>query len=77
MRMNKETLHWQRVATPYWESVLQTLVLRHVAETESRFAATMLNDWTRESPHFVQVVPKDYVKYLPSPLSEEEVAERA
>jgi glutamate synthase (NADPH/NADH) large chain len=76
-RANKDTLHWQRVATPHWEGVLQTLVQRHVAETESRFAAVMLNDWVRELPNFIQVVPKEYIRYLSAPLTEEEVAERA
>ena len=32
---------------------------------------------TRELPHFWQVVPKEYVKYLASPLNEEAEAERA
>jgi glutamate synthase (NADPH/NADH) large chain len=77
LRVNRDTLLWQRVATPYWEGVLQNLVQRHVTETESRFAASMLNDWERELPHFWQVVPKDYVKYLSSPLIEEAEAERA
>jgi len=76
-RANKDTLHWQRVSTPYWESVLQTLVQRHVAETESRFAAVMLNDWARESPNFIQVVPKEYIKYLSAPLDQEALAETA
>jgi glutamate synthase (NADPH/NADH) large chain len=71
MRVNPDTLVWQRVATPYWENVLKTLVQRHAAESESRYAAAMLNDWERESPHFWQVVPKEYVKYLASPLNEE------
>jgi glutamate synthase (NADPH/NADH) large chain len=53
------------------------LVQRHVTETESRFAASMLNDWERELPHFWQVVPKDYIKYLAAPLDAEEMAERA
>jgi glutamate synthase (NADPH/NADH) large chain len=73
-RVNAESILWQRVATPYWEGVLKLLVERHAAETQSRFAATMLNDWERESPHFWQVVPKDYVKYLASPLIEEVAA---
>jgi glutamate synthase (NADPH/NADH) large chain len=77
LRVNRDTLLWQRVATPYWEGVLQNLVQRHVTETESRFAASMLNDWERELPHFWQVVPKDYVKYLSSPLIQEAEAERA
>jgi glutamate synthase (NADPH/NADH) large chain len=72
--VNAESILWQRVATPYWEGVLKSLVERHAAETQSRYAATMLNDWARVSPHFWQVVPKDYVKYLPSPLNEEVAA---
>jgi glutamate synthase (NADPH/NADH) large chain len=77
LRVNPDTLLWQRVATPYWEGVLKALVERHASETGSRYAATMLNDWTRESPHFWQVVPKEFVKYLPSPLNEEVAAVRA
>ncbi len=77
LRVNRDTLLWQRIATPYWEGVLKALVQRHATETESRYAAAMLNDWTRESPHFWQVVPKEYVKYLASPLTEEQAAEIA
>jgi glutamate synthase (NADPH) large chain len=53
------------------------LIQRHVAETESRYAATMLNDWARELPHFWQIVPKEYVKYLAAPLQEEPAEIRA
>jgi glutamate synthase (NADPH/NADH) large chain len=70
MRVNPDTLHWQRVASSHWGGVLKGLVERHVAETESRFAATLLNDWEREAPHFWQVVPKEYIKYLPAGLSD-------
>jgi glutamate synthase (NADPH/NADH) large chain len=75
LRVNPETVLWQRVATPYWDGVLKALVERHVAETQSRYAATMLNDWAREAPNFWQVVPKEFVKYLPAPLVEEEEPE--
>ncbi len=70
LRLNPDTLHWQRISAPYWGGVLKSLVERHVAETESRFAATLLNDWDREFPYFWQVVPKDYIKYLPVALDE-------
>ncbi|WP_234730685.1 glutamate synthase large subunit [Acidocella facilis] len=76
-RMNKETLHWQRVNSSYWAGVLKGLVERHVAETESRYAATLLNDWEREAPHFWQIVPKEFVKYLAAPLDETEQAQSA
>ncbi|MDD2705800.1 MAG: glutamate synthase-related protein, partial [Acidocella sp.] len=70
LRVNPDTLHWQRVNSGHWAGVLKSLVERHVAETESRYAATLLNDWDRESLHFWQVVPKEYIKYLPVPLDE-------
>ncbi|WP_026438645.1 glutamate synthase large subunit [Acidocella facilis] len=76
-RMNKETLHWQRVNSSHWAGVLKGLVERHVAETESRYAATLLNDWEREAPHFWQIVPKEFVKYLAAPLDETEQAQSA
>ena len=77
LRVNPETLIWQRVASPHWEGVLRDLVARHVAETSSRYARMLLHDWEREMPRFWQVVPKQYVKYLPRPLAEEEEALRA
>jgi glutamate synthase (NADPH/NADH) large chain len=76
MRVNPDTLVWQRLAHPHWEGVLRDLVARHAAETSSRYAAMLLHDWPRVLPHFWQVVPKDYVKYLPVPLSEAAEAER-
>jgi glutamate synthase (NADPH/NADH) large chain len=76
-RVNKESLQWQRVATAHWEGVLKNLVARHAEETQSRFAATLLNDWERELKNFWQIVPRDYVKYLESPLVDEVAAARA
>ena len=70
-RINPEHVLWQRLAHPHWEGVLRDLIARHVAETNSRFAAGLLNDWERERDQFWQVVPKDFVRYLPVPLSTE------
>ncbi len=69
MRVNPESLTWQRVAHPHWEQVLRTLIGRHVAETSSRYAARLLHDMDRTLPDFWQIVPKEYVKYLSVPLS--------
>ena len=71
-RLNPDTLLWQRVVHPHWGEFLRSLVERHVAETSSRFAATMLVDWARAQSQFWQVVPKEFVKYLPVPLAEPE-----
>lgn len=70
-RINPEHVLWQRLAHPHWEGVLRDLIARHVTETNSRFAASLLNDWERERDRFWQVVPKDFVRYLPVPLATE------
>ncbi len=76
-RVNAETLVWQRVVSPYWSDVLKNLVERHAAETESRYAAGLLTNWDLEIGQFWQIVPKEYVKYLASPLSDEADLKRA
>jgi len=45
-------------------------VERHAVETNSRYARMLLHDWPRAVAHFQHVVPKDYVKYLPAPMTE-------
>ena len=72
MRVNPDTLTWQRLGSPHWESVLRSLVEEHVRETSSRYAAMLLHDWAQESPRFWQVVPKEYARYLEHPLGEPE-----
>ena len=71
-RVNPETLTWQRVEHPHWAGVLEGLVQRHAKETQSRYAVNLLHDWGRALPRFWQVVPKEYVRYLPVPLAEVE-----
>jgi glutamate synthase (NADPH/NADH) large chain len=69
-RMNPDTLTWQRVGSAFWESRLRGLVERHVQETNSRYAAMLLHDWEQTLSHIWQVVPKDYVRYLPHALTD-------
>jgi glutamate synthase (NADPH/NADH) large chain len=76
VRVNRDTLGWQRVATAHWEGVLRDIIAMHVSETSSRYARMLLHDWQRSLPRFWQIVPKDYVKYLPAPLTEESVEAR-
>jgi glutamate synthase (NADPH/NADH) large chain len=71
-RVNRETVQWDRLRHPHWERLLRGLVERHAEETNSRYAQTMLLDWNRARTQFWQVVPKDYIKYLPVPLAEAE-----
>jgi glutamate synthase (NADPH/NADH) large chain len=77
LRVNPETLLWQRIESAHWEAVLHRLVSRHAEETTSRFARLLLHDWNRAMPQFWQVVPKNYVQFLPVPLSDQAEALRA
>jgi glutamate synthase (NADPH/NADH) large chain len=70
VRVNPETLVWARLAHPHWEGVLCDLIARHVAETGSRFAARLLNEWAVERGRFWHVVPREFLKYLPAPMAE-------
>ena len=69
-RVNPESVLWQRVATQHWNTVLRDLVATHARETHSRYATRLLHDWEQVLPHFWQVVPKDFVRYLAQPLGE-------
>jgi glutamate synthase (NADPH/NADH) large chain len=68
-RVNGETVIWQRLATPYWESVLKSLVEEHERETQSRHGERLLADWPHERGRFWQVVPKEMLRHLPEPLT--------
>ncbi|MBR0656456.1 glutamate synthase large subunit [Plastoroseomonas arctica] len=70
LRVNPDTLLWQRLGSAYWEGVLRDLIGRHVGETNSRFAARLLNEWEDARRSFWHIVPKDYAKYLPQPMTE-------
>ncbi len=69
--MNMETLVTCKVTQPYWEAQLKGLIERHVAETGSRKAAQILQDWEAELGNFLQVCPKEMLVHLPHPLSDE------
>ncbi len=76
-RVNPESVLWQRIATPYWESLAHDLIAQHVAATGSLHAATILNDWSREKAKFWQIVPKEMVARLEHPLSLDGAEKRA
>jgi len=77
LRVNPETLVWQRVATSHWASVLRELVASHARETSSSYATRLLHDWDRVLTQFWQVLPRDFVRYLAQPLEEPADAMRA
>jgi len=69
LRVNPETLTWQRIATSHWSQTLRQLVATHAAETSSRYAHMLELDWDRTVARFWQVTPKEYTKYLEHPLT--------
>src|SRR6266404_2980265 len=77
--VNPDTVVWQRLDSAYWESEVKSLIAEHVAETQSRFAQRLINDWALERDRFWQVAPKEMLSRLPQPLSDrkEERLERA
>jgi len=76
LKVNPETVTFQRIDHPHWEAALKALVEEHVAETKSPLGARLLNDWNRQLERFWQVVPKEMLSRLPQPLTTAE-AKRA
>ena len=76
--VNPDSIVVQRLASPYWEGVLRSLIAEHARETDSAFAESLLRDWDRVRGQFWQVCPKEMISRLPQPLAAEEAAhERA
>ncbi|MGE5548289.1 MAG: glutamate synthase large subunit [Solirubrobacterales bacterium] len=69
LKVNPESVVWQRVETEYWEGVLKSLISEHVAETQSNWAQALLADWNREMRRFWQVVPKEMLSRLEHPVA--------
>jgi glutamate synthase (NADPH/NADH) large chain len=75
--VNGDSVVWQRIDSNFWEKRLQDLIAEHVAETQSRFARRLLNDWALERDRFWQVVPKEMLGRLEQPLSDREAGAEA
>ncbi|HVI89837.1 MAG TPA: glutamate synthase large subunit [Dongiaceae bacterium] len=69
-RANPDSVIWQRLDSDYWETRLRLMVEEHAAETQSKFAGRLLNDWLLERGKFWQVVPKEMLNRLEQPLSD-------
>jgi glutamate synthase (NADPH/NADH) large chain len=69
-RANPDSIVWQRLASAHWEAVLRNLVEAHVAATDSKWAAGLLDEWDRALGRFWQVVPKEMLERLPEPLED-------
>jgi glutamate synthase (NADPH/NADH) large chain/glutamate synthase (ferredoxin) len=69
--MNLESLVTCAVTHPHWDAQLKGLIARHAAETGSRKAAGILQDWAAERANFIQICPREMLVHLPHPLSDE------
>ncbi len=77
MKVNPDSVVWQRLASGYWEQLLLGLIEEHAAETGSRHAKRILQQWDVERTHIWQVCPKEMLARLKHPLSDEPAAVRA
>jgi glutamate synthase (NADPH/NADH) large chain/glutamate synthase (ferredoxin) len=69
--MNLESIVTAGIGHPHWEAQLKGLIERHAAETGSRRAQDILQNWETERANFLQVCPKEMLQHLPYPLSDE------
>ncbi len=66
-----------RLRSQYWEHLLLGLIEEHAAETGSRHARRILQQWDVERARFWQICPKEMLTRLKHPLSDEVEAVRA
>ncbi len=72
--MNMESLVTCPVTVEHWTTQLKTLIERHLAETGSRKAAEILQNWELEQGNFLQVCPIEMLGNIKHPLSHEKAA---
>jgi glutamate synthase (NADPH/NADH) large chain len=77
MYVNPDSVIWQRLESAHWEGVVKDLIAEHVRETQSKFAARLLNDWPLERGKFWQIVPKEMLTRIAQPLSDRAEEKRA
>ncbi|NVJ98963.1 MAG: alpha-hydroxy-acid oxidizing protein, partial [Alphaproteobacteria bacterium] len=73
--VNSDTVLYNRLSSAHWEAELKALIEEHVAETHSRWGATVLSNWEAKKGSFWQVVPKEMVGRLNHPVSDDPEAE--
>ncbi|QQP88491.1 glutamate synthase large subunit [Skermanella sp. TT6] len=74
-KVNEESVIFQRIEVPHYEAMLRDLIAEHVAETQSKFAERLLNDWHLVRDNFWQVVPKEMVHRLDVPVRAPQAAD--
>ena len=68
---NPDSIVWQRLASAHWESVLLNLIRAHHDATDSKWSASLIDEWPRAVGHFWQVVPIEMLGRLAHPLDDQ------
>jgi glutamate synthase (NADPH/NADH) large chain len=71
LRINGDSVVSQRLESAHWEGRLKSLIEEHVAETQSKWARSILNDWSQEKKKFWQIVPKEMLDKIEQPLNDQ------
>jgi glutamate synthase (NADPH/NADH) large chain len=71
---NPESILWQRFASAHWEGVCHAMIVEHARRTDSKWAHTVLADWSHWRGRIWQVCPKEMVSRLAHPLSDQTTA---
>ena len=66
--VNKDHVDYGRVNIRYYQDELQSMIEEHVAQTESAFAAGILQNWEQSLKHFWQIVPREIAATLAVPV---------
>ncbi|MEL6476144.1 MAG: glutamate synthase-related protein, partial [Pseudomonadota bacterium] len=72
-RVNRETLHFQRLASAHWTGVLEGMLEEHLIQTESPLAAEITRNWDEVVGRFWQICPTEMIDRLEHPLSDQAV----
>lgn len=69
IRVNPDSVVWQRIEPGHWDEECRALIAEHVAQTQSRRGDQILRNWEGERQHFWQVIPKEMLSRLEHPVS--------
>ncbi len=69
LKINPNSVIWQRPQTEYWKSFLKNLILKHYLETKSLTSKMIIDNFDRETNNFYQICPKEMLDKLENPIS--------
>ena len=70
IKVNPNSVIWQRIETDYCKDFVKKLVLMHSNETNSETSKLIIKNFDEEVKYFYQVCPKEMLNKLENPISE-------